>query len=125
VPLPAKLAEDVTFLETVEDVCEEGARMINCVASYARGGEGSLLSIPCPRCGEEATVEVGRDGHIRQAAGPRNRTNAAARWGRRALERWGNSFPSEAPEALMTAPEHGLEALARDFDEAFAVDLPF
>jgi hypothetical protein len=101
VPLPAKLAEAVTFLETVEDVCEEGARMNNCVASYVREAvNGSCYLFHVSRGGEEATIEVGWDGHVRQAAGPGNRTNAAARWGRRELERWDHGFPSEAPDAL-------------------------
>jgi len=118
VPLPAKLAEAVTFLETVKDVCEEGARMNNCVASYAREAvNGSSYLFHVSRGGEEATVEVGWDGHVRQAAGPSNRANAAARWGRRELERWGHGFPSEAPEAFRATPGDGLTAVARDPDE--------
>ena len=118
VPLPAKLAEAVTFLETVQDVCEEGARMNNCVAFYAREAvNGSCYLFHISRGGEEATVEVGRDGHVRQAAGPSNRANAAARWGRRELERWGHGFPSEALEAFRATPGDDLTALARDLDE--------
>lgn len=43
----------------------------------------------------QATVEVGWDGPISQAAGPSNRANAAARWGRRKLERWARAFPAK------------------------------
>jgi hypothetical protein len=65
----------------------------------------------------QATVEVGWDGPTRQAAGPSNRVNAVARWGRRELERWGHGFPSEAPEAFRAMPGNVLTALTRDSDE--------
>src|SRR5215217_8342082 len=66
----------------------------------------------------QATVEVGWDGPAKQAAGPSNRVNAAARWGRRELERWGHGFPSETPEAFGATPGDDLTALARDPGEA-------
>jgi hypothetical protein len=56
----------------------------------------------------QATVEVGRDGHVRQAAGPSNCANVPMRWGRHELERWGPGFPSETPEAFGATP--GLPA---------------
>jgi len=65
----------------------------------------------------QATVEVGRDDPVRQAAGRSNRANAPARWGRRELERWGHGFPSETPEAFRAMPGDVLTALTRDSDE--------
>ena len=54
--------------------------------------------------GSQAPVEVGWDCTVRQATGPSNRANGAARWGRRELDRWGQGFPSETPEAFRTTP---------------------
>jgi hypothetical protein len=101
-PLAVPQDPNVQFLSTVREVCEEGARMSNCVASYAeRAARGSAYLFHVSRDGEEATVEVDRAGRVVQAAGPGNRANAASRWGRRELGRWGKAFP-EGCEA--TAP---------------------
>jgi hypothetical protein len=106
---------DILFLSNVKEVCEEGAKMNNCVASYAgRAARGQCYLFHVSHAGEEATVEVDWAGRVVQAAGPNNRMNAAARWGRRVLGRWGAAFP-EGHEA--TTP--------RIIDEDLHEHLPF
>src|SRR5215208_3890791 len=74
-----------------------GSRLTTCVYYLiVHGARHSVCS--------QATIEVGWDGHVRQATVPNNRANAAAQWGRRELERWGHGFPSETPEAFRTTP---------------------
>jgi hypothetical protein len=85
---------NVRFLSSVEEVCEEGVRMNNCVASYARRAvRGLCYLFHVDHGGEEATIEVNRAGRVVQAAGPSNERNAASMWGRRTLNRWGKGFP--------------------------------
>ncbi len=85
---------NVRFLSSVEEVCVEGARMRNCVASYAsRAVRGLCYLFHVGHAGEGATIEVDRAGRAVQAAGPSNGRNAASRWGKRTLNRWGKGFP--------------------------------
>jgi hypothetical protein len=101
-PIPPPEDPNVRFLSSVEEVCEEGARMNNCVASYTRSAvPGICYLFHVSNAGEQATIEVDRAGRVVQAVGPGNRMNAASRWGRRVLGRWGKGFP-EGHEA--TAP---------------------
>jgi hypothetical protein len=95
-PIPAPQDPNVRFLSDVKDVCDEGLAMNNCVASYAgMAARGICYLFHVSHVGEEATIEVDRAGRVVQAAGPRNRVNAASRWGRRVLGRWGKGFPEE------------------------------
>jgi hypothetical protein len=84
----------VRFLDTVGAICAEAERMQHCVATYvdlAVGGNCYLFHVE--HKGEEATVEVGCEGAVRQAQGPRNQRIRAARWGKRVLEYWAAGFP--------------------------------
>jgi hypothetical protein len=88
VALPS--AAEITFLDTVGAVLEEGERMHHCIATYARRADsGGCYLFHVERVGAQATVEVSRDGTVAQACGPTNQRNAATRWGRRALAAWG------------------------------------
>jgi len=76
--------------------------MDNCVASYASHAvRGSSLLFHVEKDGEAATVEVSARGYVAQAAGPRNRRNAAVKWGERALKRLGKKFPEEARAGML------------------------
>jgi hypothetical protein len=102
---PILLPEDpnVRFLSSVEEVCEEGARMNNCVASYAsRAVRGLCYLFHVAHAGAEATIEVDRAGRVVQAAGPANQRNAASKWGKRKLNRWGKAFPEGHENAPAT-----------------------
>ena len=113
-PIPAPQDPDVSFLSGVKGVCEEGVRMNNCVASYAgRAAGGRCYLFHVSHAGEEATIEVNRAGRVVQAAGPGNEVNAASRWGRRVLGRWGKGFPEghEATIPPMTFEEDEFEDL--------------
>jgi len=64
--------------------------MQHCVASYTEEAiEGKCYLFHVEHAGAAATVEVGWNGKVWQANGPRNQQNAAAQWGRRVLGRWG------------------------------------
>jgi hypothetical protein len=104
VALPAD--EGVEFLGSVAAVCAEAERMAHCVASYIDlAVRGNCYLFHVQYKGEEATVEVGAEGKVRQAQGPRNQRNRAARWGRRVLARWAATLPPPAGRAGMPAIE--------------------
>jgi len=123
-PIPVPEDPNVRFLSSVKEVCEEGTRMNSCVASYAsRAAGGSCYLFHVTHAGEEATIEVDRAGRVVQAAGPGNRMNAASRWGRRALGRWGKGFP-EGHEATPPSIILDDDAYVPDGEEPFQ-NIPF
>src|SRR5262245_38214677 len=78
--------------------------------------------------GEHASVEVGEDGRVRQAFGPRNQCNDAAQWGAQALSRCGSQFPRLATLGvpLLDALEAPVSRVA-SYDPAFprsGIELP-
>ncbi len=92
VPLPDR--PEVRFLDTVGAICTEAETMQHCVASYVDlAVQGNCYLFHVHYQGEDATVEVGQDGKVRQSQGPRNQRNRAATWGRRVLARWGRQLP--------------------------------
>jgi hypothetical protein len=131
-PLPIPLPEvaGIKFLSTVEELLEEASSMDNCLASYAQVacmGWGFYFHVE--KDGEAATIEVMRDGRVRQAAGPRNRQNSAARWGARVLQQWAQAWPEELPPVRQLPPVArrgglGAEGL-EDFDDVFGDGIPF
>jgi hypothetical protein len=93
IELPAQ--PEIRLLRTVQEVCDEGAHMDNCVATYANeAAQGHHYLFHVERDGEEATVQVDPRGRVVQAHGPRNRPNSAASWARRVLNSWGLDFPA-------------------------------
>lgn len=87
IPLPQ--VEGITFLATVGAVIREGNRLQNCLLDCVdRAFEGSSFLFHIEHRGEQACVEVSPWGEIREAAGPRNADNGAARWGALRLRRW-------------------------------------
>jgi hypothetical protein len=94
-PIPLPDMPGVTFLTTVEAVCEEGTEMRHCIASYARGAvEGRYHLFHVTHEGEHATVMVeAYSGRVLQAHGPRNQRNNAVAWGTRVLNQWGRQWP--------------------------------
>jgi hypothetical protein len=118
-PIPLPEEPNIRFLSDVEEVCEEGLKMNNCVASYARGAvQGLCYLFHVSHADEEATVEVDRAGRVAQAAGPANGRNAASRWGERALRRWGRAFPEDHQHAPTVAD-------IPDIREGLLEDIPF
>ncbi len=76
----------VTPLRTVGEVVREGDDMRHCVGSYARRaylGHSFLFHVEYEQ--EKATIELSREGFVRQAYGPHNTINKACRWGTEAL----------------------------------------
>jgi len=89
-PVASPSDSRITFLSTVGAVLEEGERMHHCVGAYARRATtGGCYLFHVEYRGEQATVEVDRDGAVSQSCGPRNQRNAATEWGRRQLRAWG------------------------------------
>jgi hypothetical protein len=96
-PIELPGSKDVRFLDTVAAICAEAERMQHCVASYIDlAVQGNCYLFHVTHKGEEATVEVGSEGKVRQAQGPRNQRNGAARWGKRLLARWAAKLPAPA-----------------------------
>ena len=99
-PIPLPDLPGVRFLDNVEAVAEEGVKMRHCAISYTDDAvNGFAYLFHVEHDGELATVEVGHDGKVRQAQGPRNRRNRAADWGKRVLARWARDFPDEPTSA--------------------------
>jgi len=73
--------------------------MQHCVASHTQSavaGHCYLFHVN-RKDDQQATIEVGRDGRVMQARGPRNQRNKATAWGTRLLNKWGGNFPDIAP----------------------------
>ena len=74
--------QGVTFLDSANAVIREGNHMQHCVATYAaKAVAGDCYLFHVEQGGEEATVEVGRDGRILQAYGPGDLKNDACVYG--------------------------------------------
>jgi hypothetical protein len=99
-PIELPPSKDVRFLDTVAAICGEAEKMQHCVATYIDlAVQGNCYLFHVCHKGEEATVEVGCEGKVRQAQGPRNQRNGAARWGKRLLARWAAKLPPPPPAA--------------------------
>jgi len=91
-------------LSTVDDIVVESKQMQHCVASYAQNAvAGHCYLFHIDRNDEQATVEVGRNGRVMQARGPRDQRNKATAWGARLLDKWGHNF-SEILPPIQTLP---------------------
>jgi hypothetical protein len=94
----------VRFLDTVGAVCEEGAALGHCVATYATDAvRGHTYLFHVEHAGDQATVQMAPDGRIVQARGPHNQKNGAATWGRRTLGQWARGADLGEPRALSEA----------------------
>jgi hypothetical protein len=93
-PVPLPTADGVRFLDSVAAVCQEAEAMQHCVAWYVEQAvNGGCYLFHVAHRGEDATVEVGAEGRVRQSQGPRNQSNAAATYGKRVLGRWAKGLP--------------------------------
>lgn len=100
-PIAVPDTSAIRFLATVADVVAEGAAMGHCIASYAHSAvQGTCYLFHVEYDGEVASVQVGPDGRVVQAFGPRNRRNMASEWGAQALNRWGRQFPPLYKQAV-------------------------
>lgn len=106
----------ITFLATVGTVLEEGERMRHCVGSYARrAATGGCYLFHVEYRGEQATVEVDRNGQVAQACGPCNGRNAATAWGRRQLGAWAiDLMPDGVRQRLKWRAERRRRRRTRD-----------
>jgi hypothetical protein len=103
-PIPLPAVPGVTFLGTVGEIVEEGARMHHCIATRAEDAlHGRCYLFHIDHQGERASIEVSPEGGITQAQGPHNTDNVAVSWGAALLRAWGASLgvqkviPSAAP----------------------------
>jgi hypothetical protein len=93
-PIPLPEIAEVRFLDTVGAICTEAEQMQHCIASYIDlAVQGNCYLFHVSHRGEEATIEVGWEGKVRQSQGPRNQRNRASIWGKRVLERWAAQLP--------------------------------
>lgn len=104
-PIALPEVSQVRFLDTVGAVCAEAERMQHCVASYVDlAVQGNCYLFHVSYKGEEATVEVGCEGKVRQAQGPRNRRNRASAWGKRVLKGWAAQLPPGGYTGTLARP---------------------
>ena len=97
-PIPLPKDPRVTFLDTVGAICDEARHMGHCVARYAeRAVAGGCFLFHVQHGEQGATIEVGQDGEVRQAFGPKNCQNRACRIGTRLLEAWGAGLSRDLP----------------------------
>ena len=97
--IPPPADEGVHLLETVEEIAREGQEMNHCIASYIPDALRGLHYIfHVQHDGAAATVMVDRAGKIADAQGPRNRRNAASRWGDRRLTAWARELSAKGVE---------------------------
>lgn len=93
-PLPPPSVAGLRFLATVGEVMDEGRRMGHCIGLYVdRAVSGDCFLFHAERGGESASIEVGAEGRVRQAAGRHNRRNATCEWATRQLECWIARWP--------------------------------
>jgi hypothetical protein len=88
-PIGFPTISGVRFLSTVGDIFEESAEMNHCVYSYATpavSGEHYLFHVE--KNGSSATMQVSPSGEILQCLGPRNRSNYATNWAKKAVRPW-------------------------------------
>lgn len=112
-PVPLPDVPGLQFLATVGEVFDEGRRMRHCVGLYAtRAARGDCFLFHAEHDGASASIEVGAEGRVRQAAGPGNRHNAACTWGRRQLECWVATWPAQARAHVDSSPYDELLAEA-------------
>lgn len=94
-PLPPPAVPGLRFLATVGEIHDEGRAMGHCIGLYAgRAVRGECFLFHAEHGGVAASVEVGADGRVHQAAGPDNRTNAAVEWARCTLAAWTRAWPA-------------------------------
>ena len=105
-PLPVQ--PEITFLDTVGAVCNEGVEMEHCVATYARDAVyGVCLLFHVEHAGEAATVQLNPKGEIVQTTGRRNKSNDAAKWGATKLTAWGKNMPPPTKSNGFALQSHG------------------
>ena len=104
-PVPLLVDKHIRFLETVEEVVDEGDIMDHCVGSYAGYAvKGKSFLFHVEYKGSMATIEVHNTGDVNQAHGERNKHNKAVTYGRKELQKWGATFPHVEREVFATLP---------------------
>lgn len=112
-PMFPPSAIGIRFLETVGDLIDESRRMQHCVVHYAEQAvAGDCYLFHVDHAGEEATIQVGRDGSVMQTTGPRNEANGAAVWGRTQLSGWAKRWAIQA--ATVSGLAHGADSFGAD-----------
>lgn len=92
-PIPLPQDNRIKFLATGQDLMNESIEMNHCVRSYikyASSGDCYLFSVA--KDGERATVEVDKNGFVKQSRGPSNLDNKASKWAYKELNRWGEKI---------------------------------
>ena len=94
--LPPILLPDekgITFLSSINKIILEGRNMNHCIAHYTeKAVDGLSYLFHVEYMGEMASVEISRNGKVRQSLGPGNCRNRASEWGNEILSKWGKGF---------------------------------
>lgn len=86
----------IKFLNSVQEVYNEGELMGHCIGGYAKdavNGLCYLFHVDYKDC--MATIEVSPQGDVTQAHGPHNQSNVAVAYAERELKRWGKMLKDE------------------------------
>lgn len=84
---------NITFLDKVGLILEEGTQMNHCVGGYAKlAARGECYLFHVNYAETEATVQVDSQGNVVQSHGPNNCTNAASLYGVKELTKWGKTL---------------------------------
>lgn len=104
--------EEIKFLETVEEVANEGSSMGHCVASYAGSAvRGTSYLFHIDKFNERATVELRRNFErleMSQSRGPYNETNKASKWAEKIFNKILSNDTSTNLPQLQTVTEEEL-----------------
>lgn len=85
------LPKEITFLENVQTLMDEGIKMGHCVGSYAKYAvDGRSYIFHVEHNKESATVELCKSisWTVNQSRGPRNQENSASKW----AKKWFDNF---------------------------------
>lgn len=95
-PIPLPDDKNIRFLDTVKAIHEESDLMNHCVRNYdKRAVAGSIYLFHIDYKGEMATAEIDHLGNLQQIKGPHNSLNAATKYGKEVLTKWGNVLRSK------------------------------
>ena len=112
-PIPLPSVPGVTFLGTVGEIVEEGARMGHCIATRAADAlRGRCYLFHIEHHGQRASVEVSAQGEIVDAQGPNNIDSAAAWWGASQLRNWAAGLVSQKIQDSRNRAERRRRAAA-------------
>jgi hypothetical protein len=92
-PIELPNSPNITFLDTIGKVVQEGINMGHCIAGYAKQAvNGKCYLFHIEYDGEVASAEIRCYGYLSQVQGPGNRDNDACKYGKKMLGIWASKL---------------------------------